>query len=153
MEMRKVLKCATVAVLTLVVLGAFETQSKAQSYSRESPIVKAVKKTHKGIVTLKVNKPGSWGGREVVGTGVIVDERGYLVTAHHVIAKAESINVYLHDKTVLKGVVYAEDVSNDMAIVRVSAKKAKLHALPFGPGSDLLVGETVIAIGNPYGYL
>jgi serine protease Do len=150
--MRKALKCAFVLVLTAVVCGGSAAPLEAQ-FNRKSPIVEVVRKTKKGIVTLKVNKPGSWGNREVVGTGVIVDERGYVVTAHHVIANATSIAVHLHDKTVLKAAVHTEDVSNDMAILRVSPKNVKLHALPFGPGSDLEVGETVIAIGNPYGYV
>jgi serine protease Do len=147
--MRKPLSRAAV-VFTLVALVAAVPQSRAQ-FSRRTPIVNAIQKTSKGIVVLKVSKPGSYSRREVVGTGVIVDERGYLVTAHHVIAGADQINVHLHDKTVLRATVHVEEPRFDLAILRVKSKKP-LTALPFGPGSDLMVGETVIAVGNPFGY-
>jgi serine protease Do len=98
-----------------------------------------------------VSRPGSSSGKPVVGTGVIVDERGYIVTAHHVIAGADHISAHLHDKTVLRATVHAQEPRSDLAILRVRPA-GPLTALPYGPGGDLMAGETVIAIGNPYGY-
>jgi serine protease Do len=113
--------------------------------------VEAVQKTRAGIVTIKVEKKGTWGRKEMVGSGVIVDERGYVVTNHHVVVSAERVTVALADGTELPGRVLAVEARCDLAIVRVSASKP-LQALPLGPGSDLLVGETVIAVGHPFGY-
>jgi serine protease Do len=149
--MREAHKHAVVVALALLVVGGAGTEGKAQ-YSRRTPIVEAVEKTRKGIVTLKVTKATGYGRREVVGTGVIVDERGYLVTNCHVVAAAERIAAHLYDGTVLRATAHTEVPSRDLAILKVSAAKKALQALTFGPGSDLMVGETVIAVGNPFGY-
>jgi serine protease Do len=150
--MRTLSKRALIVALTLAVLAGAAAQSRAQ-WSRRTPIVRAVQKTRKGVVTLKVRKTSSWGGgkRDIVGTGVIVDERGYMLTNHHVIDNAERINAHLYDGTVVKAQLFAEDPSHDLAILRLPGKK-KLHAITLRPGSDLMVGETVIAVGNPCGY-
>jgi serine protease Do len=145
--MMSLLKCCAAAAVVAVVAGGAEAQ-----YSRRTAIVEAVEKTRDGIVTLRVTRSGDWDNkRGVVGTGVVVDERGYLITNHHVVADAAKVTVTLADKTTLEARVYLEDPKHDLAILRVAAKK-KLKALSFGPGSDLMVGETVVAIGNPYGY-
>jgi serine protease Do len=138
------------AVLAAVVLGGAGTEARAQ-YSRRTPIVEAVAKTRDGIVTIRVEKRGNWGRKEMVGSGVIVDERGYVVTNRHVIAGAERLTVTLADGTELAAAVLHEEARYDLAVVRVQGSKP-LQALPLGPGSDLLVGETVIAVGHPFGY-
>jgi serine protease Do len=126
-------------------------RAAAAAARRKTPVVVAVEKAHKGVVVLKVSRPGSSRGKPVVGTGVVVDERGYIVTAHHVIAGADHISVHLHDKTVLRAAVHAQEPRSDLAILRVRPA-GPLTALPYGPGGDLMAGETVIAIGHPYGY-
>jgi serine protease Do len=146
--MRKPLTRVAAVALAAVVLAGTPSRAEIQ---RRTPIVVAVEKTRQGIVTVKVSKAVRWGTKEVVGSGVIVDERGYLITNHHVVAGADRIAVHLHDGTVLKGTVHTEDAGHDLAILRVAPKKG-LKALTFGPGSDLMVGETVIAVGNPFGY-
>src|SRR5207248_9308446 len=103
------------------------------------------------VVTVKVDKRGNWGTKAVIGTGVIVDERGYLITNSHVVSNSERVAVVLHDKTELVAEVLTDDVNHDLAILRVKTNKT-LKALSFGPASDLLVGETVFAVGHPYGY-
>ncbi len=120
-------------------------------YKRRTAIVDAVEKTRAGIATLKVTVQGDWGRKTIVGTGVIVDERGYLVTNHHLVDDALEIQVTLADNTTLKAHVHAELPRYDLAILRVPVKK-RLKALAFGPGSDLMVGEAIIAVGNPFGY-
>src|SRR5262249_4529835 len=120
-------------------------------HSRRTPIVEAVQKTRNGIVTLKVERRGSWGRKEVVGTGVIVDERGYVVTNPHVVVSAERLTVHLAHRPELAGEVIVEDSRHDLAVVRVRTTK-KLQALQLGPASDVMEGETVIAVGNPFGF-
>jgi serine protease Do len=146
--MRKGLTRSTV----ILAAGLFLVAGQARGqYERRTAIVEAVDRTRDGIVTLKVTKPGEWGKRSIVGTGVIVDERGYLITNHHVIENATRVVVTLADKSTLEARVHKELPRYDLAILRVRTRKA-LKALSFGPGSDLLVGETIIAVGNPYGY-
>jgi serine protease Do len=87
----------------------------------------------------------------LVGTGVIVDERGYVVTNRHVVTGADRLTVHLADGTEAAAEVLTEDSQHDLAILRLASQR-KLQALCFGPASDLMVGETVIAIGHPFGY-
>ncbi len=150
--------CAALCASSHAAAPAQTPQARAEATAREaearrkSPVVTAVQKTHKGIVVLKVSKPGNYSKQPVFGTGVIVDERGYVVTAHHVIAGADQIEVHLYDKTVLQAVIHVDEPRFDMAILRVKSERP-LTALPFGPGGNLMAGESVIAVGNPYGYV
>jgi len=153
---------ATWALATLVALsgsafvGGAETekgqkgQTSTARFPRETPTVLAVRKTKDSIVTIKVAKKTS--RKDTVGTGVIVDERGYIVTNRHVIANHVEIKVVLADNTLCLAEVDFEDESNDLAVLKISASR-KLKALPLGPATDLMVGEEVIAIGHPYGYI
>jgi serine protease Do len=136
------------AVGLLGPVGGAGTEAKAE-YTRRTPIVEAVQKTKAGIVTIRVDKPGH--SRETIGTGVLVDERGYVVTNRHVIHGGLRILVRLADGTELRGHVLASDPRSDLAILRVKAGKA-LPALLLAPASDVMVGETVIAVGHPFGY-
>lgn len=139
----------TVSALTLVCLATLPLNEIQAQYSRRSPIVEAVQKTRASIVTIKCEK--SDGSAGATGTGVVVDERGYLVTSRHVIATAAKVRITLVDGTVLSAQVMAAESSTDLAILRVRSDKP-IPALPLGPSNDLMVGETVIAVGNPYGY-
>ena len=73
-----------------VLVGAGTTQAIAQ-YSRKTPITEAVEKTRNSIVTIKVEKHGNWGRTEVIGTGVIVDARGYIITNSHVVSGGDRL--------------------------------------------------------------
>jgi serine protease Do len=139
-------------LIALVMLIGATGAGVRGEYSRRTPIVEAVEKTRAGIVTVKVEKKSNWGRTEKsVGTGVIVDAHGYVVSNHHVITGASSITVCLEDGTELAARIAAEELHSDLAVLQVKTGK-RLHALPLGPGSDLLVGETVIAVGHPFGY-
>jgi serine protease Do len=127
-------------------------QARAQ-FTRETPISLAYKKTKDAIVTVRVTRSSEWGSKRggIVGTGVIVDRRGYVITNHHVVCEASKITVTLSDKTTVEARVHTEVPKNDLAILRLVTDK-DLKELSFGPGTDLMVGEMVIAIGNPFGY-
>jgi serine protease Do len=84
-----------------------------------------------------------------LGSGVIVNEDGYILTNNHVIKDADEIVVKLSDKREFKGKVVGTDPKTDLAVVRIDADD--LPVIKIGDSYDLKVGETVIAIGNPYG--
>ena len=85
-----------------------------------------------------------------MGSGVIVDPEGYLVTNFHVINEASRITVRLADgRTVHNAAVVGADPVNDLAVLKISA--AGLSAVPWGDSDQLEVGDAVLAIGNPYG--
>lgn len=101
-------------------------------------------------ITSTVN-PGIYKqGESGVGSGMIVDDRGYILTNNHVASKqTDEILVSLYDGREVKGKVVWADENLDMAIVKINADK--LIAAPLGDSDALSVGDTAIAIGNPLG--
>jgi Do/DeqQ family serine protease len=85
-----------------------------------------------------------------LGTGVIIDAAGTIVTNDHVIRGASAIHVVLADGRTLEAEVLGSDSPNDLAVLKVSAKEP-LPTAKLGTSSDLMIGETVIAIGSPFG--
>ena len=85
-----------------------------------------------------------------VGSGVIVDaKQGYLLTNNHVIEKADEVVVTLKDRRQLKATVVGADPDTDVAVLKVDP--VDLTALPLADSEKLLVGDFVVAIGNPFG--
>lgn len=87
---------------------------------------------------------------EGVGSGVIIDERGYILTNNHVIDDAERLKVTLPDGRVLRGKVAGMDETTDLAVVKVESDEP-LPAAQLGDSAGLKAGQIVIAIGNPFG--
>src|SRR5262249_46915302 len=86
-----------------------------------------------------------------MGTGIVIDPRGYIVTNHHVIEDVNLLRVRLSDGSTHNARVLARDPESDLALLKIDAGRP-LPTLPLGTASDLMVGETVIAMGNAYGY-
>jgi serine protease DegS len=84
-----------------------------------------------------------------LGSGVIVDESGHIVTNHHVIANADSVAVQLEDGRVAEAHVVGRDPDTDLAILKIDLKN--LPIATFGRSDQLKVGDVVLAIGNPIG--
>ena len=84
-----------------------------------------------------------------LGSGVIVDAKGTIVTNQHVIAGAESIRVQLADGRIADAAIVGQDPDTDLAILHLSL--ANLPIMPMGRSDTLRVGDIVLAIGNPYG--
>ncbi len=141
--------CTAAAVFAASLLAGAGTEARA-NHTRENPVVTAVKKAANSIVTIKVEKHGTYHSNEVTGTGVIVDSRGYVLTNRHVVAGGSALKVILPDGSEVGGEVLVEDQGHDMAVVKLPS--GKYQELTFAPASDLMVGEEVIAIGHPYGY-
>ena len=85
------------------------------------------------------------------GTGFIIKPDGVIITNQHVVASAETITVTLSDGTDLQGTLVGEDPITDIAVVRV--QRNNLPVVPVGTSSDLMIGEWVVALGDPYAYL
>lgn len=84
-----------------------------------------------------------------LGSGVIVDASGVIITNNHVIAKADEIKVLLGDKREFKGKVVGSDPKSDLAVIRIDA--SDLPTIPWGDSGKLQVGEYVLTVGNPFG--
>jgi S1-C subfamily serine protease len=87
---------------------------------------------------------------EATGSGVIVDERGYILTNNHMIENAQTLTVILNDGQQYPGKVVGADPGTDLALVKIEAK-GKLPTAKLGDSSKTEVGEWVVAIGNPLG--
>jgi len=89
--------------------------------------------------------------RTSLGSGVIIDgKRGFILTNEHVIVKSKTITVGLKDRRTFKAQIVGADPDSDLAVLRISSPKA-LPDITMGDSTNLMIGETVIAIGNPFG--
>lgn len=124
---------------------------------RYSATVLAIQQAEPAVVNIEGNKPAApSAGNEGqlvngMGAGVIIDSRGYILTNQHVVQDVAKIEVTLHDGTQLVGRLIDRDEETDLALIKVDSKR-KLPVIRCGTSSDLMRGEHVIAIGNPYGY-
>jgi S1-C subfamily serine protease len=100
-----------------------------------------------GIVSLQV--AGSQGGS--LGSGFVYDDQGHIITNYHVVEGAEQLEVDFTSGYKIYGTVIGTDLDSDLAVVKVNAPASELHPLPLGDSTALRVGQTVIAIGNPFG--
>ncbi len=154
---RRFVWAATVAIVSVVCAG---TGVRAGN-RRVSPIVRAVAKARPAVVSIQGRKRvqsnstlvGMSQGRQVkgMGTGVIIDPRGYILTNFHVVDGVDNIEVTTADRKVIRARLVARDRETDLAVLRVKAPKP-LPVISIGSSVDLMQGETVIAVGNAYGY-
>lgn len=131
------------------------------SEHRETPAVRAIKRTRPAVVNIHSEKTSqeesslfsSGRNRKFngMGTGIVVDERGYIVTNYHVVADVDALRVTLHDDSMYTAQVISYDRVQDLAIIKINPKQP-LQVMPMGTSSDLMLAETVIAIGNAFGY-
>ncbi len=85
------------------------------------------------------------------GSGFIFDSEGHIVTNQHVVDGASTVEVAFSSGYKAPGTVIGFDVDADIAVVKVNAPAEEIHPLPIGDSSTLLVGQPVVAIGNPFG--
>jgi len=85
------------------------------------------------------------------GSGFIWDKEGRIVTNYHVISDASRIQVSMSDQSVYKAVLVGAEPDKDLAVLQVSAPSHLLRPIPVGEAENLLVGQKVFAIGNPFG--
>jgi serine protease Do len=85
-----------------------------------------------------------------LGSGVIIDPEGYILTNEHVVSRTSRVRITLSDERSLPATMIGSDPDHDLAVLKVDASEP-LPALALGTSSRLLIGEKVIAIGNPFG--
>ncbi len=125
---------------------------------RETEEVKAVARARPAVVNIQGQKteraPGKGTNLSQVngmGTAVIVDPRGYMLTNYHVVEDVTSLRATLNDGRTVAAKVIAGDQRTDIAVLKIDVSEP-LPVIELGTSSDLMVAEPVIAIGNPYGY-
>lgn len=150
-------------------------------YPRTNAVVEAVKKVAPAVVNIsseqvvrsRANPFSGFGGnslfdsffkdffdpgyerrfqRTSLGSGVIIDgKRGFILTNAHVIAKTGKISVVLKDDLELEANIVGTDPDSDLAVLKINSDQP-LPSIPMASAKDLMIGETVIAIGNPFGF-
>jgi Do/DeqQ family serine protease len=147
----------------------------AEAFERQTPVVRAVKNVGPAVVNisseyeiLKRQNPFHSDPffenffrdfferrpekRTSLGSGVIIDgKRGFILTNAHVVEKTATIKVLLQDEREFEARIVGADPDSDLAVLQISSKKP-LPSVQMGNSNDLLIGETVIAIGNPFGF-
>ncbi len=130
-----------------------EILPSSENITVASAVAKKAMPSVVGITTVSIQNDYLFGERrsEGLGTGVIVDSRGYIITNSHVVnnGDAEEVNVLLNDGRTLNARVLWNDAVLDLAVVKVEA--TNLPVADLGDSDNLIVGEIAIAIGNPLG--
>ena len=155
--------------------------AQAKEFNRETPVVKAVRKVSPAVVNIssayevrKRTSPFSGFGFNPLfdeffrdffdprfesrrrytslGSGVIINGRkGLILTNSHVIQRASTIKVVLQDQREFEARIVGADPDSDLAVLKIDADNP-LPSIKMGNSDDLMIGETVIAIGNPFGF-
>ena len=106
-----------------------------------------IAKVRPSVVEVNVSSSNGSG----IGSGVIIDKRGYIVTNNHVVNGAQNIQVVLYNGTKLQAQLVGTDPADDLAIVKITPPSSGLNVATLGDSSKLQVGQDVLAIGNPLG--
>lgn len=137
------------------------------SRGRENELVLAIYQARPAVVNIRGEKvvksspynPAEPGDEELqhvngMGTGVIIDPRGYVITNYHVVDGVREIFVTTNTKKIYGAKVLARDKMTDLAIIKIDAVAGDgpFQTIRTGTSSDLMIGETVIAVGNAFGY-
>lgn len=127
-------------------VGATSTAASSSGTSLEAQQEAAIAKIKPAIVELKVTIAQG----EQIGSGVILDTKGDIVTNDHVVSGAQSIEVVLDNGSTEQAQLVGTDAADDLAVVRI-APFAHMTVAQLGDSSRLVVGQEVLAIGNPLG--
>jgi 2-alkenal reductase len=109
----------------------------------QEPLVALFDNVSRGTVAIVTNQ-----GQ---GSGFVYDKQGHVVTNYHVIEDATSVEVRFTSGYKVYGKVIGVDLDSDLAVIKADASADELFPLPLGDSSKLKVGQTVVAIGNPFG--
>src|SRR3989339_1205050 len=178
--MKKTLILSSLLFASLVCIFSFhESASSDESNSaRRTPIVVAVEKAGPAVANISTERLISqrhvdpfFGSRSELfeqffneffgqspkqmvesplGSGVIIDEEGYIVTNEHVVSRASKIKVRLSDGKDFEATMISSDPVSDIAVLKINSP-TPLPYVKMGTSKDLMIGETVVALGNPFG--
>ena len=155
------MRCPWTVVPAIALLLAFAAAGPAGAVEgRRTAIVKAIESSRDSVVNIHGQKfvpnaddesAGELKRVNGMGTGVVVDARGYVVTNYHVVEGVRRIEVTLASGKTTSATLVSHDPRTDLAVIKVEHDKP-LPVITIGTSSDLMIGETVLALGNAYGY-
>ncbi len=113
----------------------------------QDALVELYNRVSPGVVSIQVYSQVGAG----IGSGFVVDKEGHIITNYHVVDGAEEVEVHFTSGLKVYGDVIGEDLDSDLAVIKVDVDPSELSPLTLGDSNQLRVGQTVIAIGNPFG--
>ena len=108
-------------------------------------------KSQDGVVQIIVRKTSDNSSDRAIGSGIVYDLSGHIITSNHVVDDYQKIRVVFHDGESYSAKITGTDQFADLAVIKVDADPQTFHTLPLGDSSKLRIGDQVIAIGSPFG--
>src|SRR5438552_12493381 len=137
---------------TTAATTANSTSSTATSTQASSTAETVYKQVSPGVVTITATvSSGSRGSGQAIGSGIVLDTNGNILTNAHVIAGARQIQVTFSDGQSVNATLVGSNTSADLAVIRVSVAASSLHPVSLGNSDSVRVGDAVYAIGSPFG--
>jgi 2-alkenal reductase len=115
--------------------------------AQEDTLVSIYENASRGVVAIRVFSESGGG----LGSGFVIDRNGHIITNFHVIEGVDELEVDFSSGFKTRGEVIGSDTDSDLAVIKVEAPSEELHPLILGDSSEIQVGQTVVAIGNPFG--
>jgi serine protease Do len=154
------MSCRPAMLPLMSIVIALSILPAARAESRRTAIVLAIESQRDSVVNIHGQKVVGGGEDGVdgevrrvngMGTGVIVDARGYAVTNFHVVEGVRRIEVTLASGKTAAASLVSHDPRTDLAVIKIDSDE-RLPVATIGTSADLMIGETVLALGNAYGY-
>src|SRR5437867_1788885 len=127
------------------------TSSTATSTQASTTAEAVYKQVSPGVVTITAVVNSGRGSGQATGSGIVLDTNGNILTNAHVIAGAQQIQVTFSDGRTVNATLVGSNSSADLAVIRVSVAASTLHSVTLGNSDSAQVGDTVYAIGSPFG--
>jgi len=119
-------------------------------YSKLS-LIEIFEKSEPGVVRVNVQRAEGADTPTGVGSGFVFDKRGHIITNAHVVNDAKKVVITFLDGRSYNAEIVGYDIFTDIAVIKVNADLSLLHPITLGDSSNLKVGESIAAIGNPFG--
>jgi S1-C subfamily serine protease len=129
---------------------AGSTMSVNEIYERSAPGVVQINATSNSTSSTDPSSGGT-PDQQALGSGFVIDKAGHIVTNYHVIQGADQVRVGFSNRDTVKAEVVGSDPSTDLAVLLVDESASALRPLSLGDSDKVLVGDAVVAIGNPFG--
>src|SRR5436309_6204852 len=136
---------------TTAATTANSTSSTATSTQASSTAETVYKQVSPGVVTITAVVNSGRGAGQATGSGIVLDTNGNILTNAHVIAGAQQIQVTFSDGRTVNATLVGSNTSADLAVIRVSVAASTLHPVTLGNSDGVQVGDSVYAIGSPFG--
>ena len=132
--------------------GTTTSSSTTSTSTQASTTAETVyKQVSPGVVTITAVVNSGRGSGQATGSGIVLDTNGNILTNAHVIAGAQRIQVTFSDGRTVNATLVGSNSSADLAVIRVSVAASTLHPVTLGNSDSAQVGDTVYAIGSPFG--